>query len=379
MKHKILLLFTKFETGGAEKEALSLLKFLDKRKFDTALVCLSASHLLRKKIKAIKHVKIFNQRHPLLFPANIFTICRILLSERPEIILSMMGRSSLIAMASRIICHSPSKLLIWHHIHFTKWIENGCYSDSPKLMKIIQKAIIRFVYPRADRILTITNAAKADLTINYGMCANKITVIPSMIDINQIKKLSMKRLSFPSLDAKFKLKLIYIGRLVSGKGVESALQAFGKITKLFPNIILFIIGVGKLKNRLISVSKKLGFFKQVKFLGYLENPYPLIQSCDVAVLPFTSEGRPHAILEAMILKTPVISSDFPGYQECIHHKITGLVCKKGDIDCLANSVATILCQGKLKRDLVESAYKFVRKFDVRIISKQYEKIFKQIL
>lgn len=377
MKKNILILFTKFKTGGAEKEALSLLTHLDKRKFEVTLVCLSATSHLIDKLKELNTVKIFNQSHPLLLPINIFTFCCILLRARPVLVLSMMGRSSLIASISRLITGSTSKLLIWHHIHFSSWIENGCYSDSNKIFKIVQRATIRFVYPISDRVLTITEAAKNDLITTYNVNQNKIVVVPSMIDIFEIKKLATKKpqLHLPNS----KVKLIYVGRLVPGKGVETAIYAFKKIRKMFPSSVLFIIGIGQLKNKLISLVKNFGLSKGVKFLGYIENPYPLIKSCNAAILPFTAEGRPHAILEAMVLKTPIVTTDFPGYQECVCHKVTGLVCEKKDVDCLVSSISAIVSHKKLRQSLVKSAYKFAQQFDSRIVSRKYKRVFEQVL
>lgn len=377
MKTSILILFTKFKTGGAEKEALSLLTHLDKRKFEVTLVCFSATLHLIDKLKELNTVKIFNQSHPLFLPINIFTFCCILLRTRPVIVLSMMGRSSLIASISRLITGSTSKLLIWHHIHFSSWIENGCYSDSNKILIIVQRAIIRFVYPISDRVLTIIEAAKNDLVTTYKIEPDKITVVPSMINVSEITELATKKPLFPLSNSK--VKLIYVGRLVPGKGADTAIYAFKKIRKLFPSSILFIVGVGHLKDKLIFLAKRLGLSKEVKFLGYIENPYPLIKSCNAAILPFTAEGRPHAILEAMVLKTPVVTTDFPGYQECVCHKVTGLVCEKKDVDCLVSSISAIVSHKKLRQSLVKSAYKFAQQFDSRIVSRKYKRVFEQVL
>ena len=61
----------------------------------------------------------------------------------------------------------------------------------------------------------------------------------------------------------------------------------------------------------------MGLQDYVHFLGFKENPYPLIKSCDVFVLSSIYEGLPPVIIEALILERNIVSSPCVGAEEVL--------------------------------------------------------------
>lgn len=102
------------------------------------------------------------------------------------------------------------------------------------------------------------------------------------------------------------------GRLSPEKGHEKLLHAFAAVRALRPNVCLNILGDGVLKNQLSKVRSDLGLVDSVRFLGQVENPFPLVRSASCFVLPSNHEGQPMVLLEALILGVPIVATDIPG-------------------------------------------------------------------
>ena len=113
------------------------------------------------------------------------------------------------------------------------------------------------------------------------------------------------------------IKFITAGRLSPEKNQARLLKAFQIVLQTIPNAVLFIAGAGPLSNTLKSLTKKLGISDRVLFTGMLENPYPLIKSCDCLVMSSDYEGQPMVLLEALALGKHCIGTNVPGIKSAL--------------------------------------------------------------
>jgi CDP-glycerol glycerophosphotransferase len=130
-----------------------------------------------------------------------------------------------------------------------------------------------------------------------------------------------------------KINFITIGRLSPEKDHKKLIDAFSQVADRNPNIRLYIVGEGALKEELIQQVYALNLADKVIFTGFLQNPYPILSACDCFVLSSNYEGQAIVLLEALILGKPVIATDIPGprsvigdgYGLIVENSITGLV------------------------------------------------------
>jgi CDP-glycerol glycerophosphotransferase len=73
-----------------------------------------------------------------------------------------------------------------------------------------------------------------------------------------------------------------------------------------------ICGSGPLQAKLQQHARHLGVSNQVRFMGQVDNPHPLLANADVCVMSSDYEGQPMVLLEALCLGVPCIGSDIPG-------------------------------------------------------------------
>ena len=183
--------------------------------------------------------------------------------------------------------------------------------DNPTLARKLIRYLIPFVYNRADIIVTQTSAVKYDLIEKFSVSESLITVIPNFIDADHIYS-TLNSTSCESIN-NFRISKPYIislGRLVPQKGHKYLISAFHQVCGSIPHN-LYICGVGPDLDSLRNLCTSLNISHRVIFLGYVETPYPLIHHSSLFILPSLYEGMPNALLEAISLDVPVISSNCP--------------------------------------------------------------------
>ena len=118
---------------------------------------------------------------------------------------------------------------------------------------------------------------------------------------------------------------INIARLSPEKGQNRLINAFSKLVKEYSDIKLVIIGQGPLKESLNELVVELSLENRVFLLGQKFNPMPYLKESNCFVLSSYHEGQGLVILEAMILKKYIISTDIEGPRELLKNNLGDLI------------------------------------------------------
>lgn len=110
---------------------------------------------------------------------------------------------------------------------------------------------------------------------------------------------------------------VAIGRLSPEKAHEDLIEAFSRLANQQPAGCLVIAGDGPLRARLQARIASLGMADQIHLAGALGNPFPLLAGARFLAHPSRYEGQPMALLEAMVLRVPVLASDIPVHRELL--------------------------------------------------------------
>ena len=120
--------------------------------------------------------------------------------------------------------------------------------------------------------------------------------------------------------------LVNVASVKERKGQDLIVEAASEFKKFAPNLEILIVGTGggkyieDMKKRISK--EKLDF---IHFLGHKSNAMEYVYASDLFVLPSRAEAFPLVLLEAMILKTPMIGSNVDGVPEMIKEGKTGLL------------------------------------------------------
>ena len=173
-------------------------------------------------------------------------------------------------------------------------------------------------------------------------------------------------------------KLAIIGTVHKGKNQEEAIYAVEILIKKGIDIELVIIGSEDIEYaeglKRIVIDRKLE--ENVSFLGYIPEPFAILKSVDVLVVCSKNEAFGRVILEAMLLKKPVIATNSGGIPEIISNGQNGLLYNAGSPNELAEKIE-FLFKNKDKAELYAiNGYNFaIKNFDNEKYSGRISQIF----
>lgn len=223
------------------------------------------------------------------------------------------------------------------------------------------------IYKAADKIICLTKGDKSEL-VKLGVDDSKITIIPNWIDTTKFR---------PNPDREIKNRLLYVGRLVPGKGVQVLVDSFRDIIKDIPSARLVIIGSGPDEAKLKQMANDYSLNDVIEFKKHLNDEALLeeYQKCSIFVLPSFSEGLPLTILEAMACKKPVIAT------ADIHDLVgnAGIVVSYDSPSELRSAILSLLLDEDKMKGCVEECSKSMEKYTWKNVENQIVEIYKDLV
>src|SRR5262249_17310693 len=130
-----------------------------------------------------------------------------------------------------------------------------------------------------------------------------------------------------------------VATLRSWKGHAHLLQA---MTRLPPDIELVIVGDGPQREALEKQAAKLGLGARVHMQGQQSDVLPWLRALDIFALPsYANEGVPQALVQAMLVELPCVTTAVGGIPEVAEHERTALVVPPKDPEALAAAIARL--------------------------------------
>ena len=135
-------------------------------------------------------------------------------------------------------------------------------------------------------------------------------------------------------------RIVTCGRLDEQKRFDLLINAFDKVCDDFPEYKLEIYGVGHLQETLQAQIDSLGRQDRIVMMGRSKDVPNAIKTASLFVLASDYEGLPNALMEAMVLGLPVVSTDCSGggARALIENGTDGLMIPCGDVDALADAI-----------------------------------------
>jgi glycosyltransferase involved in cell wall biosynthesis len=360
---KRLIIFNpSIEDGGVEKNLFLISNYLANKVPHIILITSSINKIKIFSKKILFSTIYFNffdwfNRYPRYFFCIFLLIFNIIKFRRKVVVLSFQANIYAIIISKflgvKIIARSNTSPYSWNKSFIKQWI-------------------FKFFFQKTDLIIVNSFEFKKQMDRAYSI---KCKVILNPFDTNYIKKKSLERIP----DKFFKrntLKLINVGRLVDQKDQMTILKAIKLALKKRTNIQLVIVGKGEKEFELRNYIRHNNLSHYVKLIGYQDNPFKYIKSSDVFILSSKYEGLPNALIESMILKTSVISSDCPtGPKEILNKNKYGSLFKVGDYISLANLILNF----KMKKRKIRNAFLSCSRYNYKNNCEEYFKIVKPYL
>lgn len=354
-KVRIALLLTPVEFGGAEQVCLTLLKNIDRERFDIVpILIIRPWDIDNMFIRSLKKEGYVIYEIPALGLPTIGGVLRVvrcyklvwraLKSQRFDLLHTHGYFADIVGIPVARFIKLPSV--------------STCHGYIPSTWKVrVYNALDRIALKFGTQVLAVSEAIKQDL-VGSGLNPHRVRVVANAAGSAENRETTQAnrnavRESLGICDADFVVG--YVGRLSAEKGVNYLLSACVALVGDGVPLRVMIVGDGPQRDKLERLCQTLGLGDRVIFAGFQEDIAQWLPCMDLFVLPSLTEGTPMALLEAMSYGIPVVGSAVGGVPQVIKHGETGLLVSPGNAGEISGAVLTLYRDSATRQTLAQNA------------------------
>lgn len=365
--------------GGAELSVLELIKNI---KCFEVIVCViyKANHTLLPEFEklGVKIVFFGIDRRFGFYRASKF-LFKLLKIENPDLVHATHFRTEVI---SRLIVPQFNIPLICSLISDTYCKERYNLISRRETVKLeLYRILNRLTAYRANLFIAVSKAIVSPNTKYLAISEKIIKVIPNGRDISYyIQSRPFDRYKLWRDIPKDGKIIVSNSRVIRSKGFDEMIRAFIFLVEQKQDVYLLIVGDGRNASEYKTLINGKGLGQRICFLGTRFDIPHLLKACDIFWFASHYEGSPGAVIEGMLSKIPIVSSDIPAVTENLIDGKNAVLFRKGDWKDLAMKTEYLLQNWDMRHELVKNSYELATsKFDIRKIAKLHENLYLSII
>ena len=276
--------------------------------------------------------------------------------EKPDCIIGIMHLASIVAWLGCKGLHIPVILCIHHAVERIK------SEQLDGVTKFFDQQISK-IY---RHVAVLTQADRAFLHNRKG-----IFVMPNPASFTTVETIPQKE--------KVLIAAGHVGRW-HYKGFDVLVEAWGKISKKYPDWKLQLAGTGESKDMdfIKSLMERYHVEDSMELLGYRTDMEQLFQKASIFVLSSRSEGLPMVLIEAMSQGCAPVATDFKGRtREIIPTDNEGILCNPEDAEALAAGMLRLIEDDTLRQNIQRNAAERSKFYALDNIVGMWEKVLSQ--
>lgn len=271
----------------------------------------------------------------------------------------------------------------FHKIPYILWSESHHLTPRPFWKEWLKKPLLRFAISGASAFLALGSNAR-DYLLSYGVEPSRIFLFPNAPDVDRLIQESSRYQSHKKelrvqLGLSTSLLILYVGRLIGVKNLDTLIKAFPQVQQAIPGAGLVFAGDGPLRASLENTARALGL-NNVYFTGFIQ-PQDTVKyyaAADVLVLPSLSETWGATVLEGMACGLPVAVSDRVGCaRDLVQEKQTGFVVPVNDVAQWANVLTRLGRDEALRVTMGNESQKLAQQWDYHFCTAQFQACMKK--
>jgi len=259
-----------------------------------------------------------------------------------------------------------------------KVLRGGARGDIYKLKRRpMWKSYLRRLTRQVDAFLVISQEIGEELSA-LNVPPEKLVFLPNGVDVVRFTPISEERKEILRTELSLPLRailVVYAGRLVPEKNVDTLLKVWEYVRPKCPSAQLLILGEGEERARLEAMQ-----VEGTHFTGRVDDAVPYLQTADLFVLPSSTEGLSNSMLEAMSVGLPVIATSVGGAPDVIQHRVSGWLIPPDDLDSLLHGLETLLEDNALRFTLGSNArQRVLSDFSLDSVARRLAALYQQVL
>lgn len=318
---KISIITKAMTYGGAERVIAQLSNYFVSHSIACRIITTEKSEVMYPLDEKIELVAVGKKSNNKIIDRILRykAVRKLVLSNKPDVVLTMPEDTGIYAILALIGTGIPV---------FVSERNNPWIMPNVKITRLLRKV----AYPFAKAIIFQTEMAKSFFPMHIQ---KKGIVLRNPVDASRIPT---------PYTGKRKKVFSAVGRLEPQKNFPLLIGAFSKFLECEKDYKLIIYGEGRERGNLENLIKQLNLEDSVLLPGRNKNILNVINDSAAFILSSNYEGMPNALLEAMCMGMPVISTDCPsgGPRELIRDGENGLLVQVNDMEAMTNAMKQII-------------------------------------
>ncbi len=280
------------------------------------------------------------------FPKSYFALRKKLKSKKYDIVVSMLPECDILVGLCKLFG------LKFKHICSER--------NDPNSRGKLYMSVLKFIYKKAD-VFVCQGKRVYDYYKNVPEKTKKI--ISNPVDGDKL----------PLRAEIITKRIVSVGRLDSQKNFPLLIKSFAALGEQFSEYRLDIYGEGPERETLQKLIESFNLQERISLCGAKKNVQQLISDAEIFVMSSDYEGFPNALLEAMSIGLPVISTDFPtGIAAELIGKENGILVPVGDKDEMTAAIIELLSDKERRAQMGANNREMCKKFYIPNIIAEWE-------
>ena len=375
-KINLLYVITKLELGGAQTQLLTLLKNLDRSRFNLFLFT-AQNGLLVDEVALFAGMTFYRSKHlerpinPLQDLLALIEIFRFIKKHKIDIVHTHSSKGGIVGRWAAILA---GVRIIFHTVH--GWSFNDF---QPFLTRKIFMGLERFNAGFTSKIIVVSDYDKKKGLAHRIGREEQYCLLRYGIDKTPFK------IKDPSIRAELGIGDgdLVVGTIACFKP-QKALEDFLKLATLihpeFPQTKFLVAGDGALRSKIEGAIARYGLGAHVILTGWRRDIPRILSAMDIFVLTSLWEGLPISAIEAMAAAVPVVLTHTGGVAEIVEEGKTGALAPCQDMTSMLQKVVPLLKDEALRKWVGQNARESVsNRFNIENMIRESESLYVQSL
>lgn len=337
--------------GGSERVMSLLANTFAQKGYEVEIVCIN-KHLVFYPID--EKVKVWfaeDEVKSLSILKKMMWLRKHINSEKPDVVIAFMLEVYCVTLASLIGVSVP--------VISSERIDPHFFGRA--------KGLLRWLLLRRTTHLVVQTVRIKDFY--SAKLQSRTTIIPNPVTD---KVFSLK----PTLKQK---RIIAVGRLAYQKNYPMMFRAFAKVHHDFPDWQLVVYGNGPQKDEIRGVIERLGMEGHIILAGKSDHVVEEMNKSSLFVMSSDYEGMSNALLEAVCVGLPVISTDVSGARDLITEGVNGYIVPVGNERALTLALSSMLSSPEKMDEMGRQSKALAPRFREEQIVGQWEELIKKVV